>query len=108
MKITEWFFAYILVPLFLLLGAAYYDGGQVRIISAAVALFGGLTNFALIVPNALKAGKASVAERKGKDSEGSLKKFAVEGGAVSELLNITIYILLHFIVLERAHISHNN
>lgn len=52
-------------------------------ISSAVAAVAGFINYAVITPQALKAGKASVAERRGKDSEGSLKNFAVEGAAVS-------------------------
>ncbi|CAE7648395.1 unnamed protein product, partial [Symbiodinium microadriaticum] len=82
-KITEWFFRYIQVPLFVLLATSYYDGGKKRIISAAVALFGGVMNFVFVVPKALQAGKSSVAERKGRDGEGSLQKFAVEGAAKS-------------------------
>ena len=40
----------------------------------------------------MQAGKSSVAERKGKDSEGSLKKFAVEGGAVSLFTHDQLYV----------------
>jgi hypothetical protein len=59
-----------------------------------------------VVPNALKAGAASVAERRGKDSEGSMEKFAVEGGgkgtkfwhqtaAVAFVLLMTVGVTLH-------------
>jgi hypothetical protein len=48
----------------------------------------------------LQAGKNSVFERKGKDSEGSLKKFAVEGGAVGTLHYSFKMILIFWVDLD--------
>jgi hypothetical protein len=50
MKITEWFFKFVQLPLFLSLGASYFHGGKFRIMSSAVALLVGLINYSFIVP----------------------------------------------------------
>eukprot|EP00284_Hemiselmis_tepida_P008958 CAMPEP_0174923226 /NCGR_PEP_ID=MMETSP1355-20121228/6438_1 /TAXON_ID=464990 /ORGANISM="Hemiselmis tepida, Strain CCMP443" /LENGTH=145 /DNA_ID=CAMNT_0016168885 /DNA_START=43 /DNA_END=477 /DNA_ORIENTATION=- len=54
--------------------------GGLPFLSQLVGLAGALLNKFVIGPNALAAGKASMGERKGKDGEGSLGKFASEGG----------------------------
>jgi hypothetical protein len=86
MKMTGWYFFYIQIPLLFMVIIAmtlqhnYNEKGIWMFGSAVVGAIAGFINKTFVVPNALKAGAASVAERRGKDSEGSMEKFAVEGG----------------------------
>mmetsp|Transcript_22599 Transcript_22599/g.33047 ORF Transcript_22599/g.33047 Transcript_22599/m.33047 type:complete len:162 (-) Transcript_22599:140-625(-) len=83
MRITSWFFLYIQFPLLVCLGCSLYKGDTFSLISSSVALFGGLVNYIFVVPQALKAGKASAGERKGRDSEGTLQKVVIDGAGNS-------------------------
>eukprot|EP01062_Namystynia_karyoxenos_P017615 TRINITY_DN16503_c0_g1_i1.p2 TRINITY_DN16503_c0_g1~~TRINITY_DN16503_c0_g1_i1.p2 ORF type:complete len:161 (+),score=63.24 TRINITY_DN16503_c0_g1_i1:84-566(+) len=80
-------------------GAEWGDLGKAQL-AAAVALTATLINTLAVVPRALQAGKASMGERKGKDSEGSTAKFASEGGSRSTAaLHRTVVV---FVVLMLA------
>ena len=130
MKITGWYFFYIQIPLFTIVMIAmvlqhnYNDKGIWMFATAIVGAVAGFINKTFIVPNALLAGAASVAERRGKDAEGSVSKFAVEGGGkgtkfwhqavVAFVLLMTVGIvlhvwhLLHFLVANLPAILNTN
>mmetsp|Transcript_38217 Transcript_38217/g.92204 ORF Transcript_38217/g.92204 Transcript_38217/m.92204 type:complete len:178 (+) Transcript_38217:47-580(+) len=84
MSLMKVFFTSCCVSLSVSLALTYlHTKGQVgsaSFLSQLVGLSGALLNKFVIGPNALAAGKASMGERKGKDADSSLSKFASDGG----------------------------
>jgi len=85
MTLMKVFFTSVCVALSVSLALTYiHTKGDTSSISFLTQLFGltsAMMNKFVIGPKALAAGKASMDERKGKDKEGSLNKFASEGGS---------------------------
>mmetsp|Transcript_44870 Transcript_44870/g.109426 ORF Transcript_44870/g.109426 Transcript_44870/m.109426 type:complete len:168 (+) Transcript_44870:94-597(+) len=85
MSLMRVYFTSICVALSASLAATYmHCEGEITsttFLTQAAGLTCALINKFVIGPKALAAGKASFEERKGKDKDGSLEKFAVEGGA---------------------------
>ena len=81
MRLTIVLFKTLSAALLLMLGASFWHSSvwSATTLAAAVATAAGLINWIYVVPKALRAGGRSIAEIRGKDSEGSLEGFTSEG-----------------------------